>query len=116
MELFDYLNLFFSSKDDFDKLSTADKEKYAFMINRIMCMQYPMQAHLFNKINISPLGVVLSWRIVARKIGRTPKWVWEGLKVKKSKASTDKKELKIKKDKIIEYYEIGYNDLKIFNE
>ena len=87
MEMFDYINTIFSQNKDFEELKDYSKKKNAFMLNRFMSINFPIQAQMFNKLNINPAGVADSWRKVGIRYKRTPPWVFTKTK-KKSKDST----------------------------
>jgi hypothetical protein len=87
MDLFDYIKCLFSQSKDFENLPDYVKKKHAFMTNRFLSINYPIQAEMFNKLNINPVGVADSWRKVGIRHKRTPGWVFTQTK-KKAKDST----------------------------
>ena len=86
MDLFDYIKALFSQNKDFENLKDYDKKKNAFMLNRFMSINFPTQAHLFNRLNVNPVGVADSWRKAGIRYKKTPGWVFTKTK-KKSKES-----------------------------
>ena len=57
MELFDVIKTIFKKKD-WEDVGRNDKVRNFFMINRIMSIQWPIQANQFNHTKISPAPVV----------------------------------------------------------
>ena len=82
MDLFDYVKAIFSQSKDFENLKDYDKKKNAFMLNRFMSINFPIQAQLFNRMNINPVGVADSWRKVGVRYKKTPGWVFTKTKKK----------------------------------
>jgi hypothetical protein len=82
MDLFDYIKCIFSQSKDYENLPDYVKKKHAFMTNRFLSIQYPIQADMFNKININPVGVADSWRRVGIRHKRTPGWIFTKTKKK----------------------------------
>jgi hypothetical protein len=80
MELFDFIKVIFEQNKKYEDLKNYDKVKHNFMLNRFMSIQYPIQAQMFNKLGISPLGVSDSWRKVGRNYKKTPGWIFTKLK------------------------------------
>ena len=62
---FDIIKLMFTDKESFDNLSDYMLSKHFFMINRIMAIQFPLQAQCFNKLNINEAQVIRSWQFFA---------------------------------------------------
>jgi hypothetical protein len=87
MDLFDYIKCLFSQSKDFENLPDYVKKKHAFMTNRFLSINFPIQAEMFNKMNINPVGVADSWRKVGIRHKRTPGWIFTKTK-KKAKEST----------------------------
>ena len=84
MDLFDYIKVIFDSKPTYEDLSTYDKTKNSFMLNRFMSIRYPIQANLFNTLGTNSVGAADSWRRVTSQFKRTPDWIFT--KVKKSQS------------------------------
>lgn len=82
MDLFDYIKCIFSQSKDYENLPDYVKKKHAFMTNRFLSIQYPIQADMFNKININPVGIADSWRKVGIRHKRTPGWIFTKTKKK----------------------------------
>lgn len=76
---FDIINLMFTNKVEFDKLSNSILSKNFFMINRIFSIQFPLQAECFNKLNIDTANVIRSWQTFATAnlgYGKVPFFVY----------------------------------------
>lgn len=84
MELFDIIKNIFSQKEEIWKsISSNDKNRNFFMINRIMSIQFPIQANEFNKLRINPIYVVDWWHdTLKHRFYKSPPWVFT--KTKKS--------------------------------
>jgi hypothetical protein len=83
MELFELVKKIFKSEKDWNKVSRNDKTKNFFMVNRIMSIQFPVQANQFNHTKISPRPVVDWWHNnLSRYYTKTPNWIFT--KTKKS--------------------------------
>ena len=58
MKLFDFIKVLFGNgkkaNDKWEKLTSYDKSKNAFMTNRLMSAKFPTQANLFNKLRTDP--------------------------------------------------------------
>jgi len=111
MELFEFINVFFNKKNEYEELNYGEKTKHVFMLNRFFSIKYPLQANLFNVMHTPPLGVIESWRLVANSYNRTPGWIYT--KTKKVEREKEKN-LNIDPDIIKKYMEsqqIGYREL-----
>ena len=84
MQLFDIVkNIFSTNNKTWKSVGKIDKSRNFFMINRIMAIQFPMQANQFNKLKISPPPVVDWWRdILSHRFSKPPTWIYT--KTKKS--------------------------------
>lgn len=78
MELFDIVKNIFSQRDEVWKnVSKNEKARNFFMINRIMAIQFPLQAHQFNKLKVSPPYVVDWWRnTLNSRFSKVPNWIY----------------------------------------
>jgi hypothetical protein len=95
MELFDVVKNIFKTGKDWGKVSRNDKTKNFFMINRIMSIQFPIQANQFNHTKISPRPIVDWWHdTLSRHYTKTPPWIFTKTKKSESKKS-DTKEIEI---------------------
>lgn len=75
MSPFDIIKSFHSK--GWDKIKDREKSRNFFMINRIMSIQYPIQASAFNHIKIQPDRTIDWWRDSICKIYKnSPKWIF----------------------------------------
>jgi len=75
--LFDFIKLVFNRNAKWESVRTPDKNKFFFIMNRIMSIMYPVQANMFNHTRISKSDVVDYWHYNLGKIyTSTPQWVW----------------------------------------
>ncbi len=86
MQLFDIVKLIFSSKEkDWKSVGNNDKARNFFMINRIMSIQFPIQANQFNKLKVVPTHVVDWWHdTLSKRFSKPPVWLYT--KTKKNTA------------------------------
>jgi len=87
MKLFEYLKIVFGTDAQWDKLTSYDKSKNSFMLNRMLSAQFPIQANMFNQLKTDPVGTAECWRIVGSKFTRVPGFIY----TKVSKKSVKKK-------------------------
>lgn len=92
MDLFDIIKRIFDKKQSsWEDVPKNDKIRNFFMVNRIMAIQFPVQANQFNKLRISPGQVVDWWHdTLSSKFTRAPGWVYTTVEKKGAKKS-DKK-------------------------
>ena len=89
MELFDVIKKIFNKKG-WDSVGKNDKVRNFFMINRIMSIQWPNQAHQFNHTKVSPSYVVDWWHgTMSNRYSRAPEWI--STRTKKSSEKESKK-------------------------
>lgn len=85
MELFDVIKKIFSRKD-WDSVGKNDKIRNFFMINRIMSIQWPIQAQQFNHTKVSPAPVVDWWHgTMSNHYSKQPGWIFTKTKKDPSK-------------------------------
>ena len=110
MELFDILKAFFDDKK-WEDVSTHDKARNYFMINRIMCTAFPLQANAFNHTKIDPASVVNYWKEILNKKYKTPPgWFYTSTnkKEKSKKYMPSEEVLLFVRDK----YEVSTREIK----
>lgn len=78
---FDIINLMFTNKPAFDRLSDNILKQHFFMINRTFSIKYPLQAAMFNTLDINQAEVIKFWQyfLTAQSkegYGRVPKFVY----------------------------------------
>lgn len=80
MELFDFIKILFNTKDakTWNRLSTYEKSKFQFMLNRFMSIKYPFNANQLNMVKTPGNGVAETWRIVAERFydTRVPQFIY----------------------------------------
>ncbi len=114
MELFEVVNALFS-KTAWESVSRIDKDRYFFMINRFMSINFPRQASMFNLKKIPKDAVLDYWHItMTRLYTRIPSWVY----TKGQKAAAKEKDsgFKIEPDLLSFYcsfYQCTKNDVKM---
>lgn len=74
------------SQKQWDDVTPADKRASAFMVNRLMGIQFPTQASNFNTIGTNQVGIVDCWRIFGKQLSGVPKFVYT--KTKKTEKDT----------------------------
>lgn len=100
-DLFDFINGMFARPAEFKKIKMHERGKHFFMVNRLMSIQFPVQAAAFNHIKINPSQVVTFWQeMLSRKYSRTPGWMY----VKTRKEKEAKKTLQHVDDETIHKY------------
>jgi hypothetical protein len=115
MQLFDIVKLIFSNKaSEWKSVGRNDKTRNFFMINRIMAINFPVQANQFNKLKVIPAPVVDWWRdTLHTRFTRTPQWIFT--KTKKSDSSSkdeNKKNYELAEDFIRSKYNVSKKDLQ----
>ena len=104
MQLFDIVKNIFSTNDkNWKSVGRIDKSRNFFMVNRIMSIQFPIQANQFNKLKVTPPPVVDWWRdTLSHRFSKPPVWIYT--KTKKVEKLLLHVEIKNKnKRKIISY-------------
>jgi hypothetical protein len=90
MDLFDVIKTIFKKGKSWDEVGKNDKVKNFFMINRILSIQWPVQANQFNHIKISPSPVVDWWHgTMSNYYSKSPSWIFT--KTKKKEGKEEKK-------------------------
>ena len=94
MQLFDIVkNIFSTNNKTWDSVGRIDKSRNFFMINRIMSIQFPVQANQFNRMRIIPGPVVDWWRnTLSSRYSKPPSWIYT--KTKKTNTEEKSKESK----------------------
>ena len=89
MELFDIVKRIFDKKQSlWDEISKNDKTRNFFMVNRIMSINFPVQANQFNKLRITPNQVVDWWHdTLSPRFTKAPPWVYTQTKKSGNKKS-----------------------------
>lgn len=99
--MFDFTHIvdfIFKKQSDYKKLSSEDKEKFFFIINRKLARKYPVHAQFFNKKSIDKSNALDIWYHFFVKQGAKgiPNWYWGNKNKSKKEKSILKKEEYIK--------------------
>ena len=87
MDLFPFINSFFTKNGEFQKTNLHERSRHFFMINRFCSIKYPVQASYFNHLRINPGQAVTFWQeLLSRSYNRTPGWMYTKTKKDKEKA------------------------------
>ena len=87
-DLFEYIRIVFEDPQRYKKIKSHEKSKFFFMLNRYMSITYPMQANMFNIINVDPVAASDYWqRNMSKLFRKMPNWIY----VKTAKDKTVKK-------------------------
>lgn len=117
MELFDVIKKMFDTDEKWSQIPNWDKNRYFFMINRIMSIQFPNIAHQFNHIKINPVSTVDWWHGNLRNVYKKyPQWVFtsaKAIKEKNKKVEINEEVKKLIKEKF-EISEREINELREF--
>lgn len=118
MELFDLIKTIFKSDKEWDAVSKNDKARNFFMTNRIMSIQFPLHAHLFNHIKISPDLVADWWHsFLGNKSKSAPKWIFTSTLKKETKKAEKGKGFEEVEEFVCKKFEASFrelNELKTF--
>lgn len=94
-----------------EKIKDRDKSKNFFMINRVMSINFPLQANSFNNIKIQPEKVVDFWKVfINHYYKKSPSWIWT-----KTQKQEKEKEFEYKEEVINfikEKYQISEREIK----
>ncbi len=117
MELFDIVKRIFDKKPTlWEDISKNDKIRNFFMVNRIMAIQFPVQANQFNKLKVTPNQVVDWWHdTLSSKFTRAPGWVYTQTKksgAKKNDKSNTSKNFEDAEVFISHKFGVSMRDLK----
>jgi hypothetical protein len=111
MDLFDLIKKMFSDKD-WDSIGKYDKAKNFFMINRIMSINFPVQANQFNGLKINPPSVIDWWHgTLINLYTKPPYWIYTKTKKKETKKLESKKDYSEIELFIREKYQVSKRDL-----
>jgi hypothetical protein len=102
IQLFDYIKLIFSRNEkDWKALSSADKSRNFFMLNRFMAIKHPYQASYLSHYKIDPVAVSDYWhRIMSAQFSNTPNWIY----AKTVKKKDIEKKLDLPSNEMIKWY------------
>ena len=102
MKLFEFTKIIFEKPEEWQEITTGDKKKWFFLLNRIFAIQFPLQANALQHLKINQSGVVDFWqKFMRQQYNRTPNWMY----TKGIKKTKQEKEKKINiSEKIIDEY------------
>ena len=101
MQLFYIVKNIFSTNDkNWKSVGRIDKSRNFFMVNRIMSIQFPIQANQFNKLKVTPPPVVDWWRdTLSHRFSKPPVWIYT-----KTKKVEKQEEAQIKESPEVEAF------------
>jgi hypothetical protein len=99
LDLFDITKIIFEKPNEWKNVTSGEKKKYYFAINRRFSIQFPQQANALQHLKINQAAVIDFWQIFMQRQnyrGRTPSWMYtKGIKkaasVKQKKTSVNVK-------------------------
>lgn len=109
-DLFEVIGSIFTDKQKFSEYSNLTLDRNSFMINRMMAIQYPLQANALNVLNANSADIVKSWNIFLPQQYRNPSFIYTKGSKKAQEDKTKKAQMP-KKSEIIDYcltYNISY--------
>jgi hypothetical protein len=113
MQLFDIVKNIFSTNDkNWKSVGRIDKSRNFFMVNRIMSIQFPIQANQFNKLKVTPAPVVDWWRdTLSHRFSKPPVWIYTKTKKVEKQEETQIKESPEVEAFIRDKYKVTRRDL-----
>ena len=118
---FDIIGMIFTNRESFNNLSNLILSKNFFMINRIFAIQFPLQAQLFNNLNVSKSDVIKCWAnfaVTKLGYGKIPSFVYtKGAKAISQIKNTDNIDKDLK-EQYCKHYNISlkdFDDMLYFN-
>ena len=109
-DLFEVIGSIFTDKQKFSEYSNLTLDRNSFMINRMMAIQYPLQANALNVLNANGADIAKSWNIFLPQQYRNPSFIYTKGSKKAQEDKTKKAQMP-KKSEIIDYcltYNISY--------
>lgn len=77
LQLFDFIKIVFEDPNTYKKIPNYEKSKFFFMLNRYMAITYPMQANMFNMLNVDPVAATDYWqRNMSKLFRKMPNWIY----------------------------------------
>lgn len=111
MQLFDVIKKLFSDKR-WEEVSKNDKSKNFFMINRIMSINFPAQANMFNHLKVNPSQVIDWWHgTLTNLYSKPPYWIYTKTKKKGTEKKDNSKNYSEAESFVREKYKISKKDL-----
>lgn len=106
IELFDFMDAFFTNKQQFSRITDSAKLANAFMLNRFLAIKFPQEIQYINSFN--DVSVIDALHAAMCK-GSKPRWIYT--KSNKNKSN----ELDKYKNEIEEYCKLHDIEVKSFN-
>lgn len=111
MQLFDIIKKMFS-RNDWDDVGKNDKARNFFMINRIMSINFPIQANQFNHLKINPSPSIDWWHgTLINLYTKPPYWIYTKTKKKETIKEGTKKDYSEVESFLREKYQMSKRDL-----
>ena len=108
LTLWEMVDMLFQNPEKFSKISSYDKGKEFFMMQRTFAIKYPIQAAAFNSLKINPGAVIQYWCTNLSKLhNRTPGWIYQAFKEIKKHKTVEAKKLDVKDETIRKYCELN---------
>lgn len=96
-ELIEVTNTLFRNKKNWANITDDDKEKYFFIINRLLSKKYPNESQLLNHKNIDKVSALDTWYYFMLD-KPYPNWFWSKSK-KESKKNISENDYKLLLDR-----------------
>ena len=114
MQLFDIIKLIFNNKQkEWKSVGKIDKSRNFFMINRIMSIQFPVQANQFNKLKVVPAPVVDWWHdTLSARFSKPPVWLYTKTKKSEGTKTEEAKTSELTESFIRDKYRISKRDIE----
>ena len=114
MQLFDIIKLIFNNKQkEWKSVGKIDKSRNFFMINRIMSIQFPVQANQFNKLKVVPAPVVDWWHdTLSVRFSKPPIWLYTKTKKSDTTKTEEAKTSELTESFIRDKYMISKRDIE----
>lgn len=90
--LLSIFNCMFNNREDWKYITEDQKEKYLFIVTRLMSKKYPGKAQLLNSKSIDKVSAMDTWFIFASSIPY-PKWFWSKSIITKNKSEISESEV-----------------------
>ena len=111
MQLFDIIKKMFSDKN-WDDVGKNDKARNFFMINRIMSINFPVQANQFNNMKVNPSPVIDWWHgTLINLYTKPPYWIYTKTKKKETQKAENNKDYSESEYFVREKYQMSKRDL-----
>ena len=115
MSPFDLIKIMIESPNEYSKVTSKDKKKNFFIINRRLSISFPFQAQALQHMRINDIAVIDFWQLfLSKQYNKVPYWLYiKG--VKKSKEIIEKNN-NIKEADLVSYATFFNYDIKSVRE